>query len=816
MRNAFLSASVVVLCASFLACGTGGTQPPVDNDVEEVGDDVEDVAQDGAADAPDAADPAPGDEAVAPDEAEVPDTTDLPGDEATVEVEPDSPVETDAPPECVEDCPCKKDSDCPSEDACNVGRCELACNASKPSCLDGFGKCHPERPGCLSEDGTCTTLAPDCDDGFKCTLDGCDPASGGCFHQYDQGGCEEVACTKATEAAACAAHPAATPCSQKRCVPCPVPVEPFLDYFDCPDTGMVCQVRPCDGCDDGDACTVDSCDSTGKVANAPVECEDYSNCTLDECLPCEGDGCLASPFRCVFTPKTACIECPPISNCEANEPPCMKTVACTDDGCAFEKVSCDDQDPQTIDWCDPTQPEEMQCVHKPIGMDPCGDETPPGETSDECGDDNLCTLEWCVDLCKDRDVDPPCEAEERRLFCRGAEDPCVDDDPTTVDGLCDPAKGCVFPKVPVKCDAGKCDDGNPCTMEHCDEAKNECVVDGLRTCAGAAPCTSDTCAPETGCVHTPVCKCLEDIDCALLPCLTATCVPDAFGIKTCKYASACDDGNNCTLDFCSETGCIHKPGPCVCDPTKGAADCVLPDACTVAACDPASRTCSFAAKDCKDQDACTLEYCDPVLGCRQPIDPKCVCTKNEDCDDDDLCTEEHCDKDALRCVYSKTPCVDGDECTYDGVCDAAKGCQFPKKPSSECQHCSSGQLWQCIPFDKCHVAAACDTSKDPKGVCVFEELPCGGGSNPCITGKCNPATGGCDFVPTPTDDGDLCTVDSCDEFAGVEHVEKYCGDGNPCTDDYCDPLDGDCKGAPKACDDHDVCTVDDCDPGSGV
>src|SRR5262249_29294707 len=53
-------------------------------------------------------------------------------------------------------------------------------------------------------------------------------------------------------------------------------------------------------------------------------------------------------------------------------------------------------------------------------------------------------------------------------------------------------------------------------------------------------------------------------------------------------------------------------------------------------------------------------------------------------------------------------------------------------------------------------------------------------------------TGQCVHTPVNCDDGDACTIDSCDPQAGCTHVPRDCDDGEPCTADSCDPLTGQC------------------------
>jgi hypothetical protein len=150
------------------------------------------------------------------------------------------------------------------------------------------------------------------------------------------------------------------------------------------------------GCDDGDACTDDSCDpQTGQCVHAPHDCDDNDPCTIDFCHPqfgcfhapvvcddddlCTTDACNPQTGECEFIP----IDCDDnnpctVDSCEAGE--CLHTSIQCDDGdactvdlcdpmtgeCVFIPRDCDDGDPCTIDSCDP---QTGECVHTPYG---CG------------------------------------------------------------------------------------------------------------------------------------------------------------------------------------------------------------------------------------------------------------------------------------------------------------------------------------------------------------------------------------------------------------------------------------------------------------
>lgn len=110
----------------------------------------------------------------------------------------------------------------------------------------------------------------------------------------------------------------------------------------------------------------------------------------------------------------------------------------------------------------------------------------------------------------------------------------------------------------------------------------------------------------------------------------------------------------------------------------------------------------------------------------------------------------------------------------------------------------------------------------------------------CTVDSCEGCT--CEHRAAACDDGDPCTADSCDPVAGCAHADLpdgtacddgdvcnghetcaagactagaplTCDDGNACTTDTCDPVTG-CS-ATSACDDGDACTVETCDPTGG-
>ncbi|MCO4764063.1 MAG: hypothetical protein KC502_21310 [Myxococcales bacterium] len=129
-----------------------------------------------------------------------------------------------------------------------------------------------------------------------------------------------------------------------------------------------------------------------------------------------------------------------------------------------------------------------------------------------------------------------------------------------------------------------------------------------------------------------------------------------------------------------------------------------------------------------------------------------TCTSNAMCDDGNACTKDVCSLTSGNCTITKISCEDDNVCT-DDPCLPESGCGkkiFTTKP------CSDGTL--CTLSDKC----------DGAGKCAGASLNC--------------------------DDGDQCTVDSCDTKLGCLHkvtatcsckVDGDCNDGNYCTAETC-------------------------------
>jgi Dictyostelium (slime mold) repeat len=218
-------------------------------------------------------------------------------------------------------------------------------------------------------------------------------------------------------------------------------------------------------------------------------------------------------------------------------------------------------------------------------------------------DENECTLDVCLgtcstsgDVCADTTECPSgetCEGITLQHLTSGVS--CDDNNSCTTDS-CDPATGCVHTPI-------SCDDNNSCTTDACDPATG-CTHSAV-SCDDNNSCTTDACDPATGCTHSAV---------------------------------SCDDNNSCTTDACDPAaGCTNTPVSCGDN-----------NACTTDACDPATG-CTHSAVSCEDNNACTTDACDPAAGCTH---------SGITCNDNNVCTIDTCDP-TTGCVYTATTCNEG-------------------------------------------------------------------------------------------------------------------------------------------------------------
>ncbi|HAN32084.1 MAG TPA: hypothetical protein DCQ06_10845, partial [Myxococcales bacterium] len=462
--------------------------------------------------------------------------------------------------------------------------------------------------------------------------------------------------------------------------------------------------------------------------------------------------------------------------------------------------------------------------------------TPPCQISDDCDDGLACSNEFCIGgTCKFEPITNCCGSKFDCVAGEACNNPntsnsqCTvcqtdkdcDDSNICTTGKCDlsgPKGVCNFPKLDPECcmkDDKECDDGKTCTIDTCDVNKQKC-----EHTKPAGVCCTDS-------------ECVTDDKCLVGACVAYSCrfEPNTFRKDCCSAGTntACDDKNYCTIDKCDAP---QTEGWTKCSHNK----------------DPSKPNCCSPQDSCDDGDDCTWDYCQDFQ-CKNVALKNC-CKNTKDCDDGSLCTTDSCVKtnpldQAGKCLATKVPgcceeqedCEDGKFCTYD-VCDVDKNlCSHPKKWAACCDadsECSDGKF---CTNDVC-VNHACVGIPDKfKPNCCESTSDCNDGL-PCTIDSCDTDLSQCKYVdngdptccngPDDCDDKDCTTIDFCDANNKCAFKiapdkcknDSQCDDGNACTLDTCvsDGTCGKCTFTPQPgccladfqCQDDNPCTINTC------
>ena len=351
--------------------------------------------------------------------------------------------------------PCDDGDPCTPVDKCHEGVCsgELPANACAvtPNCAPledgnlctGTLLCQVDANGCgLCETDPATVVTCQSEGVPPCYNLACSPDSGMCelspvtdgaFCQLDgeSGACEQGLCVKKLPSCVCSLGAAA--------------------------------------CDDGDACTEDTCAdcacthvATPGCCSKDDQCSDGDPCTLDRCDggQCTNTAytCAASAPGCAGATDTDPLCCDLVTQC-AVEP--FASVVCEDARCVTTPLPCDcdqtgicdDGDPCTIDACN-----GCHCAATPL-LDCC-------TTDATCEDGDICTINTC-------DLDT--------LACQATESPepacCNDSAECTGNLVCFEDACALPPKCSSGCDtAADCSDGDGSTVDTCQPGPNGCGV----------------------------------------------------------------------------------------------------------------------------------------------------------------------------------------------------------------------------------------------------------------------------------------------------------------------------------------------------
>ncbi len=373
---------------------------------------------------------------------------------------------------------------------------------------------------------------------------------------------------------------------------------------DCTGNGKPddCEIDECNGhyrCDD---CQPNGVPDWCEVrSGASIDCN--GNFVPDECEPdCNNNGVADACDIAAGTSQDGDRDRIP-DECEGNccvkhgtpgcnDPVCVEAVCADSFGWHCCWTAWDDagpvEDPDPLYSCANQAAEQCACgdatptccvTHAP-GSSGCDDAACRDTVCNVLGEGECCTEFWssaCVELaiehcslgccnqdadCKEVSLCDYCDLNTGQCATRPTD--CDDQNICTSDS-CDPATGCVHTPAP-----GACDDGNACTQD--DQCNNgQCSGTPLPDCTACAvdadcddidTCTTDRC--EDGvCSYVSQAdgQSCDDFDVCTVDesCQAGRCVGTAVpGCVNCENDSQCDDGLSCTQDVCVEGACVNK------------------------------------------------------------------------------------------------------------------------------------------------------------------------------------------------------------------------------------------------------------------
>ena len=607
------------------------------------------------------------------------------------------------------------------------------CIESPPSCVP-----IPVAEGTPCDDGMVCTLTDTCDgngaclgsganpcnDNIDCTNDYCDPVGNQCVNQPNP--CNDGnSCTNGDicngQSGACEGTPLPNGVS---CVPVGGGSGICLDGF----CHQGCTVD--EDCDDGIPCTIEGCNTVSHTCEVIPEhgiCNDHVFCngseicdpiegcidgtppTCDDDVSCTQDYCDTLTDSCKHLARNEL--CADDSWCNGDEI-CNAATGCQE---AVASRDCDDDIACTIDGCDDTQ---RRCTHEADNMlcdngqycdgeewcsplTGCRDGAPPA-----CADSVTCTVDTCDeenDICLHEPDDTLCNDQ---VFCNG-------------DERCDAQTGCMADEL------RNCDDGIDCTQDSCDTVSDVCInvpVDNL--CDDGSFCNgAEHCSPEFGCQGGDAVNCVDAHECTI-----DACNDESDDCMHSPVDALCDDGRFCT-------------GEEVCDADHGCYSATTPDCddgfdCTTDYCNSQTDTCSHLTDDniCRDDSTCTVDSCQDGQGCvYQPVTDTLPCTIETENDGlcwDGVCVsdipdgdeesqewEDEAEQDAPEeSVETEPLCTDDHDCTGDLVCDQQYGHCVAPGVADACEACLADR--SCIHY--ADGARCVPWTFDGSGVCGIE------------------------------------------------------------------------------------------------
>ena len=661
----------------------------------------------------------------------------------------------------LDDITCFKDLDCIDNDTCTINKCEnRQCNfileegkcSFDYQCQDNYAcidctcqlqcnetECNLRDPCLINHcvNNTCTTIAEipccchndtECNDGNVCTSDYCNTTCHECVSYVPDGFCNITSdcitneiCTNCTCIDLCAG----VNCSTDACL------VQECQYGEC----FLLHVIPncCNlnvECNDGNPCTVDICNQTTHECQFDLP---EGKCSLD--ADCSGNNEVCINCTCVDLcsgvncSTNACL----VQECQFGQCVLLHTIP----NCCNLDVECNDGNTCTVDVCN-------QTTHE------CQFDLPGGKCSldaDCSGNNEVCINCTCIDLCSGVNCSTnACLVQE----CQFGQ--CV-----------------LLHTIPNCCNLDvECDDGNPCTIDTCNQTTHECqfiLPNGSCSinsdCSGCNDiCTDCTCIDLCAEVNCSTNACLVQ-ECKKGECITLHTIPGC-----CNNNTECDDENPCTTDYCGTDNLCHSfvpDGFCsenwdctndneVCD------DCICINLCANVSC---------------DTDPCLVQQCNLGQCVTLQDIPNC-CHNDSECNDGNACTEDLCLSNTCR-HYKPGPglCSRDSDCTFNQICN----------DSCICENTLPGS---CYSHEDCDDGSACTIDFCQGNVCTYTPVVgcCLNDSmchtnNPCVIPTCLTLYGTCIFNYRDDDeDGIPCNVDCNDTDNTVGYPMKQYLDGD--------------------------------------
>lgn len=783
--------------------------------------------------------------------------------------------------------PCNVTADCAIFDTdCADGTCVMSVCVQVPK-MDGLA-CTPTdlcflAGLCLS--GSCSpTVAKNCDDGNQCTADACISPSGVCVN--DPGPLNGDSCD---DSDACTGDDV---CDAGACVGIPIDCSGLDDQCNngvCNTGSGECEAVPIadtTACLLPFPCIENTTCTAGLCAGFPKDCNDDNECTTDLCVVDQVDPDIGVCHNFWNT-----IEC-------LVTDPCIQNAVCFEGDCSGENEDCTEFDSEcTVGVC--TALYDPPALPPPIPFPPPPPPPPPPGNGtngtkrgwEEYGEAVLtsvshtvvermhvcnvplpgvanpeCALDWiplpgpggAEIVCSLVGSNPCDDIAEAQLpgsnFCRQTRCKPTQAGVGSLEGICE--WRCRLNEDPKECNHGTpCLEWGFCWQGFCavecaidaPQCANQTIphnlgfpaevftpvctqdlIDNGTPCQGTSPCVSGYLCLNGICTATDLVDCDDGIDCTIDYCIDAP-LNMSGGCQHVLTDALCDDGINCTADSCQglvpvDGGCLFTPVDTVCPPAPPGSECIA------SVCSPLAG-CVLLYQDSLCTDAITCngqETCNNVTGLCEDAPPL-------DCDDGNECTMCTCVEPAgCECppVPNFTPCVNAsDPCTSNPQCIGSV-CfgQDPKDCSAFDSLCGVGACDSGTPTGECFTQNFTEnTPCDDNDVCNGRELCDAGGvcqpgtpldctnPNQCIITSCHPVDG-CQSQQSvgPCEDGDLCTTgEMCDGIGNcVGGVITDCSFLDlVCMVGVCNPTNGACELVPgnenQPCDDGLTCTVSD-------